>query len=160
MSGKTDRNPERFPEALKALYLTPSPNTTINLFEGNLELNLASGNTLSTPGIIEWRWLPSPSIRFACTGLDHYPNSADLSEAKLDIPALNLSCEVFITNMGVGEGGTYYGGLLRTPVLVGEDSDCDQVIFHLPNFFSFIGEVIRDKDTTWTGRLYLVQFRT
>lgn len=148
---------EKFPEALKPLYLTPSPNTTISLFKGDLQLHLASGQKLLAPGTVEWRWLPSVSIRFTLSGLDHYPNYSDLSEAKLDIPELSLSCEVLITNIGTGkDGSTYYGGLLRTPVPIRVDSGCDRVVFHIPNFHSFIGEAIRGKGLEiWTGRLRL-----
>jgi hypothetical protein len=156
MGEERAKKSERHPEALKPLYLTPSPNTTISLFEGDLELHLASGRSLSASGTVEWRWLPSVSIRFTLSGLDHYPNHSDLSEAKLEIPELSLTCGVSITNMGIGQEGVYYGGLLKTPVLVGEDSGCDRVIFHIPNFHSFIGETIRDKGPArWTGRLRL-----
>ncbi len=156
MSEEMDRNPERFPEALDPLYHFPSPNTTIRLFEGDLKLNLASGNTLSTSGTIEWKWLPSPSIRFSCFDLDRFPDPSDLSEANLNVPALTLSCEVYVTSIRVGGEGATYDGRFRKPVLVGDNSYCDQVIFHLPNFFSFIGEIIRDKDmSSRTGRLRL-----
>lgn len=156
MNEKIVTTPKRFPEALKLAHVTSSPNTTINLFDGDLELCLATGQRLSAPGVVEWRWLPHPSIRFALSALNQYPSSPSLPEAILDIPALSVSCQVFVINTRVGEGGVYYCGLLRSPALVGMDTDCDQVLFHLPNFFQFVGEPIRGKDLgPWACRLRL-----
>jgi len=148
----------KIPEALEPVYITPAANAPISLFEGDLQLILASGRTVSAPGLIEWRWLPHPVIRFGLRGLGHFPDSQDLSQARLNIPELNLSCGVSVANIGVGSEGTHYTGLLlSTPVIVGSDLECEQVIFQLPNFFSIIGEVIRNRTSsrTWTGRLRL-----
>jgi hypothetical protein len=153
---KMDKNLDRFPEALKSQYSTPFPNATIELFKGNLELTLESGSRISAPGRIEWKWLPSPSIRLSCTSFDSYPDPSDLSRAAIDIPVLNMSGEVIVTNMGVDKTGTHYGGLLQMPMLIDGDSDCDRAVFHLPNFFSVIGEAIREEDgAAWAGRFCL-----
>jgi len=148
--------PGQLPDALKPRYHTSVPNRMIQLFAGNLELFFAQGQRISAPGTVEWRWLPHPSIRFALSSIDQYPDFSQPPEARLDIPTLNLSCEVVVTNVEVREGSAYYDGLVPRSVLVGMDTDCDQVIFHLPNFLQFIGEVIRAKDSgTWAGRLRL-----
>jgi hypothetical protein len=145
----------RFPEALEPVYSTQSPNASIVLFEGDLQLTLESGQTTSGPGQIELRWLPHPAIRFRLSKAELLSEATDLPNVEIGIPDLNISCNASLTSMAMsGEG--IYGGLLFTPVTVGGRADCKQILFHLPNFFSSImGETVRNHDRAWRGRLIL-----
>ena len=141
---------------MEPLYTTCSPNVPLTLFEGDMQLLLESGRAVSAPGVIKWEWLPHCAIRFNLEGLDLFPHSADLSEAQLDIQKLGLSCKVSITGVGMSKEGAYCRGLLATPVVMGTGLECNQVVFHLPNFFKFVGEPIRNRNLmTWRGRLCL-----
>jgi hypothetical protein len=145
----------KFPEALEPVYTTQSPNASIVLFEGGLQLALKSGQTASGPGWIELRWLPHPVIRFGLSGAEFLSRATDFPDVKIVIPDLGVSCNAFLTSMAMGGEGIY-GGLLATPVIVGSQADCKQILFHLPNFFSIVGEPIRNHDfRTWAGRLSL-----
>jgi hypothetical protein len=143
----------KFPEALEPIYTTQSPNASIALFEGDLQLTLESGETSFGRGRIELRWLPHPAIRFRLSEAKLLSETADFPDVEISIPDLDISCNASLTSVSMsGEG--IYGGLLFTPATVGSQADCKQILFHLPNFFSVIGETIRNPDfRVCSGRL-------
>ena len=147
--------PAKFPEALEPIYTTQTPNASIILFEGDLQLTLEPGQTTSGPGQIELRWLPHPAIRFRLLEAEFLSKTTGFPDVEISIPEFNISSNAFLTSVPISSGGIY-GGVLCAPVIVGDQEGCKQILFHLPNFLSIMGEIIRNRDfRTWRGRLSL-----
>lgn len=148
-------NRSSYPEAQEPIYEVSSTNEPIGLFSGELLLSRPNKTFPARSGTVEWHWLPKPRIRFDLAEVDTPP---DLSEGELIIAKHGLSCDVLITsiNLAMASGLHACQGLLLAPVILG-DSVCDRVVFHLPNFKRFLGNVITDSDggRMWAGRLPL-----
>lgn len=142
------------PEAFGPRYAIALPNAPIVLFEGELQLAFGTEKTTGGRGTIELSWLPFPAIRFRLSQEEHLPGAIHAQCVKLIAPALDMSCHVVITGVSMNVRCTYEG-FLDESVVVGDFTSCQQLWFHLPNFLSVIGEVIRYGDgSEKTGRLH------
>lgn len=157
MSEETQNFWRQMPQSLEALYTTSSPNETVELYSGELILRL-NGREMTEKGRILLKWLPEPRALFEINSLSGF---IPLDDGTIFVPALNYSCPVSVLRFSgtwdqdVGLVDTCEGLVRDNEVPV--DGMVDQVIFHLPNFHSYLGEAIRNAEMTkaWRGRLVL-----
>lgn len=155
MNSNVGKNPPKPPYALEPVYITQTPNEPVILFEGNLQLTLESGEATFGPGQIELKWLPHPDIRFSLSQSQLLPGAINLPDIKLTIPNLKMSCDASLTGTSISNEGIYRGSL-KTPVIIGNKGDCNQILFHLPNFFSIVGKFTQNRNSGKSaGRLCL-----
>jgi hypothetical protein len=136
---------QSLPQALGATYSTSKANEDITLYSGGLSLTLR-GHASHGEGRVFLKWLPSPEVRL----------EAQLSEAstqpplalwvgmKVDLNSPFIKERVLVTSSTISSGtplATVNGRLERTPPT--PTRNIDRVLFHVPNFHPYMGELIR-----------------
>jgi hypothetical protein len=76
---------------------------------------------------------------------------------QLEIPELGVIGDVVVTRVPWELRDDEFGcaGVFKHALVVGPGSSCEIVLFHLPNFYDVMGDVIRDGSSSWSGRLSL-----
>jgi hypothetical protein len=148
-------NAHTIPEAIEPFYTMSEPNETIKLFEGNIILEQNGKECLSQSGVIDVIWTLSPNICFHISSVIEF----DLSEARLNIPELDMHCEVLITKQLISLNkptSKIYEGYVKNTTISSFETECDRVIFHVPNFIDFLCGLCRG-EAGWLsrGRLHL-----
>jgi hypothetical protein len=142
--------------SLEPVYTTPSPNASIRLYDGEIELD-QSGRVFKAPASIKLNWLPSTRIEFEILNLPVEPMKApDTGIAKLGIPKLPLYSDAHVNRVSCsytsgkehGEVPLIRGQLLGEPTISSAPT-CSEVLFHLPNFKSIAGGRLHLKNDEW-----------
>lgn len=145
----------KYPQAIIPIFTMLTANTTINLFKGEMYLSQQNKAFPKEIGAVELTWLPSPKVRFTVPSSGLLP---ELEDAELHFPKFNKTLEVLVTHLQHGsEAQPQYQGILTGNAIIGDNTLCTNVIFHVPNFTHFIGDIIRNQEATqaWRGRLRL-----
>jgi len=132
---------DSLPCGLMPRYSTPHANAPIRLHQGALRLHLASGREAVAEGSVQLEWLPFPRVRFDVpdTGLPY--QQGDLADATLEIVELRVACEVLVTGISISPHRCR--GILRPPVTVGKEDQCDSISFGVANFVRYLGHAYR-----------------
>jgi hypothetical protein len=143
MNDASQEHTKRFPEAIMPPYDIGGVNAEIPIFGGDIKIIQNDNVVAADKGRIFLRWFPTPRLSFETESV---PWGADVEEATVELPEERLSLQALITNIG----GKNYGchGIVRSPLVKGSLCDCEHVVFYLANFRSFIGKIVRDRQTT------------
>jgi hypothetical protein len=134
-------------QAIDPIYITEHINSSINIFNGNLELKVPV--TISSNGSIEFRWQPSMSMRFKTDPIIFSPtffNVQPNNYAILNIPTTPpMSYDVIITqnSFSANAGSSskiQFAGEAETNRW--RDILCNEMKFHIANMSNYIGSVI------------------
>jgi hypothetical protein len=145
------------PEALKPVYTTPNANTDISLYEGALNL-YRDGVKFVGHGKVRVAWFPRPRIAFEVQ-LETVLRT-DLLEGNTKVELVekwpNELIDVNVTGMSLPfpthpttASGEIHGWKLNPHAAV------QRILFHLPNFRDYRGEVVGEGLSMWTGRACL-----
>jgi hypothetical protein len=143
------------PQAVKPIYVTDEVNELLNLYVGDLVLTQHNRIHPTVQGEIDFVWLPSPTIRLSVPDISELPQC---DEAQLHIPGKSNGIDVLVTNVRISSNGTNsYKGIITNEVVIEESPQCHKVIFHVPNYRRYPGDVVRDAGANhaWLGRLSL-----
>ena len=152
MLDKLRQSIKGFPETIPPRYTTASPNAEIKLYEGEFQIEQESG-MYSEEGSVYIAWLPTPNTNYHVSSLEHVFHTDQ--ETKLAIPALNLKEDVILRNITIGNKSSHCFGSFSDAVVTGvRVQPVEDIIFHVPNFPDFQGELIRNAEITgsWRGR--------
>jgi len=143
---------EHLPAAITPIYVTPTVNAPVELYDGAVTLR-KNGVKYTGTGSVRIAWVPSPRIRF---------------DAKLDTQFVDLMGDVTVefTDKWGGElinadvtGSSLNfqgrplpvsGGISQWKYRFGEQ--IEKIIFHVPNFVGFRGELFRHDGGVTAGR--------
>lgn len=144
------------PLALKPIYTTEEPSQSLKLYQGSLEIT-QNGMVKQGNGTVYFEWFPSPDVRFDFSSHDDEAflmgtDEAEASLKLLDIPT-PVSVEVFILKIATLH--VFISGSLKEPLILGSGENLSYLLFHLTNFYDFIGSWILGEDAAWTGRVIL-----
>lgn len=134
-------------KAINPIYTTERPNSSINIYNGDLELKAPA--IISSRGSVEFRWQPSISLRFKMDPIIFSPTLFNVppgNYAILNIPTVPpMNYDVIITRRGLRENE----GDVPTIQFAGIASEnrwsdvlCDEIKFHVVNMSEHIGSVI------------------
>lgn len=154
-------SPDR-PQALSPAFDHESPNEPISLYEGEFYLS-SGGLRVQCTGTFTHEWFPRPRVRFEAKGEAELEELFNLDSVALDIPALDSSGTVYLSHLRHGSDRTAFpvAGFVSKPTWIGRVRDFDRLLFHLPNFHSYLGDAIQSGSpeaglrSTWAGRLQL-----
>jgi hypothetical protein len=154
MSDQLRQHFRGLPQAIAPLYTTDVPSIRVPLYQGEVHIE-QNGSHKIEAGTIYVRWSPTPSIDFEINPLQNslHPDSDTI----LIVPELNLKEEVFFRNITSGKQSHCTGTFPGTVITGERTQQSDYILFHLPNFPNFPGEVIRNEEATntWHGRMQL-----
>lgn len=139
---------------IQAKHKTSQPNDPIILYEGELKLTQEGKIISEEKGSLTLTWLPQPSIRFELP-FSNIPRTGESELIIKDFPTTLLSA--FITNYNIGSVNQCKGILWKSPKALGNESKCDKILFHIPNFHKYISSPIRSASSMkqWMGRFIL-----
>ncbi len=147
---------EKYPEALKPVFMTRHANSHVELYQGQIVLHQLS-ESFSGIGKVLVEWYPTPRISFNSKFENAGPHDF-LGEAHIELVDAwkNKLVQVDVQSMRMSSSqeSTDVTGVIdcwRHNV----ETKVQRVIFHLPNFLPFRGEAIRDGLSVWTGRTEL-----
>ncbi|MBM4121291.1 MAG: hypothetical protein FJ249_01685 [Nitrospira sp.] len=130
------------PIELAPIYSTRTINEPIGLYEGTLELS--QGNRkLAGSGKIQFEWQPSPGLTFNLFSQECLTIEPD--ESLLNVAALDVPIKTLVTHVNVG---TSASGILNSPVQIGEGKNLQFILFHVVNFWPYLGHSISNLSGT------------
>lgn len=143
------RFPESLPVELAPVYGTSRVNDPILLYEGRLELE-QEAQSFTGNGRVSLHWLPNPCLHFQAD-VDAPEALIELKSGMLRLPEKAQGAEFRMTQMQLGRGGegAYWkvSGVV-SPMETGQGDALASVLFHLPNFWSYRGGVVRNEKRT------------
>jgi hypothetical protein len=149
------------PRAIVPIYLNSEINGPIQIHQGTMDIHLKSG-PIQGECLINFEWQPWAQIRFLVSNPSMHQGPLpmsdliDLTEIEVEIPSINTGrAKALIANMKIGSSGIRIEGLINEPVETGASEDdkyLKSVVFHLPNFWRYLGDRICNDNASWRGR--------
>jgi hypothetical protein len=130
------------PAALLPIYQMTEPNQPITLYDGKMSI-VQNDQSLSGEGKIQVRWFPHPANRFELQNVNLPYHRLDVGQ-KVKVIADNLGIEFdgTLINNSMGSEGVLVKGILSSNIEIGDSSKLQSIVFHLTNFFEFLGDLI------------------
>lgn len=140
--------PESMPVELAPVYQTSEVNEAVCLYEGRLDL-VDDDQCMSGTGKIQLEWLPVPQVRFWMDAPDWSPKPGPVGFPRGSLKMADgrsVIAHVSSIRLSGGENATVpkLSGVVESSEPAG-GCPITSVIFHLPNFRSFIGSNTRDE---------------
>jgi hypothetical protein len=142
-------------QSIHPIYLTETANQPIPLYKGKMKLiNHDKDFELYIEGIgeIEFKWFPEPGVRytFECNS---YINQ-DIVRHDLELSDVSAKAKA-VVGFSSSSHHTLIKGRLKNPVSIGINQKISCLVFNIANFHDYIGEVVQNSSSSWTGRLSL-----
>ncbi len=137
---------QSIPYAIDPVYSTLSPNEPVALYDGTMDVKI--DERLSPgKGKLQLLWQPKASMHLECI---HAPPMTDQPWIQIRLPGQPDFFDVGLYSMGIGVDSTgSYGTAKGSPreMYWGSALELASIIFHIPNFLSFTGALVIDKET-------------
>ncbi len=156
------RQVEAIPRAIEPAFpLSLDSNASVLLWNGAVDIS-QNGVTEQGTAEVRWVWLPGPRIEVTCSIAGHSQIQVGRGVHVLS-PGSFVDSDGLIFNKSFDGANTILSGSLKH-VGYGRNQELQSVTFHLPNFFSYLGDGVRGDITVdgdevrcqnWFGRLVL-----
>lgn len=154
------KNVRKFDSALSPNYISESPNDSIELYKGKLEIE---HDKVKIPlnGVIEFVWLRTPQIRFLFKDLNpERTKEIQSNQVSLHIPNCNHPVQIRLLEFHqiTDEKGDRfeYLGKVEEPICFGNSNNLSYVLIQLANFHDTFGNSIgvetEKRRKQWKGR--------
>lgn len=157
---------EKLPLAIEPVYTTERVNAEVKLYQGKLEVGSGAAGASIGTGRCSLAWAPTPAVAFE---LPRYSQKkhVDLGTNEIRLVDKKAVAQAFVTEtthtsgmmppkMKRGRRRPRRGirGVLTNAAQFGSDEGLSSILFHLPNFWSYVGGPVRDKGitTSWSAR--------
>jgi hypothetical protein len=155
------------PIALAPVGETPRVNAEVRVYDGRLEVGSGTGAAAVGRGRCSFAWLPSPRITFE---LPRYTGARfpQVGRQQVQLVEKKAAVEAMVTSSSFTQGLALrrrkglkrrprqgLSGLLVGPAAPGNGSQLAHLLFHVPNFWSYIGAPVCDDERShgWSGRV-------
>jgi len=157
MNGKKDFF-EGLPFAIKPVYSTPQPNSRIPLYEGDVKVH-RDGAIITGKGSVKVVWSPSPEVFFDVELDEDVTINLFDDTLKMELvdkwPNELFGIRIRKSAMPLPGGSKPISGVIEKWAHH-SDANVREIIFHVPNFKTYLGETIRNDQGCWHGRAMLV----
>lgn len=134
------------PNAIVPRHKTEQPNQKLDLYDGEMEIETIRGVSPGR-GTLHYVWEPSPTIQvFAAFGVQQAVDDRERASFRFKVQGANNFEEVRLPTYGTNPGqpfGAYGFGHSSGTVVGSPQTVLQSTKFHVPNFLSFAGELIR-----------------
>lgn len=129
----------QYPRALQPIYSSKKLHQSIELYKGSLEVSQGQVKKC-VDGTIRLDWLPSPQIEFEFSCELNSISSDEVLKLKLPNSADSVEAIVLSLAFHDNQFSATVSGTPTESIVLGGDQNLQYVVFHLTNFYNFIGD--------------------